>query len=53
MRLHGIFLIVKRFYTDFTFPLFLILHSNFTMQLWLRDGEHESHDNIERNKEYS
>ena len=53
MRLHGIFLIVKRFYTDFTFPLFLILHSDFTMQLWLRDGEHESHDNIERNKEYS
>ena len=53
MRLHGIFLIVKQFYTDFTFPLFLILHSDFTMQLWLRDGEHESHDNIERNKEYS
>ena len=45
--------VVKRFYTDFTFPLFLILHSDFTMQLWLRDGEHESHDNIERNKEYS
>ena len=53
MRLHGIFLIVKRVYTDFTFPLFWILHSDFTMQLWLRDGEHESHDNIERNKEYS
>ena len=47
MRLHGIFLIVKQFYTDFTFPLFLILHSDFTMQLWLRDGEHRNHDNIE------
>ena len=42
MRLHGLFSIVKRFYTDFTFPLFLILHSDFTMQLWLRDGEHRN-----------
>lgn len=31
------FCFVKRFYTDFTFSFFLILHSDFTMQLWLRD----------------
>ena len=33
----GTFFFINWFYTDFTFALFLILHSDFTMQLWLRD----------------
>lgn len=41
-------MILFLFYLDLTFPLFLILHSNFTMHLWLREkkenpGNHSKH----------